>query len=160
MSGPLEKLWGGWGIFEPHEFFGVNIFLVSIFLGDLKQIFFRVNWRAWLFFPFNLPCANIFLGRGGGLVSSFLSPRQVFYPGFPFLNMKMSLFCLSKYRTHEHSILFHMIRFRSISFGAPKDFVRCRWPNCGKWKFCSILFAGHKMVSGILRNISINIYWF
>ena len=30
-DGPLEKLWGEWGIFEPQEFFFVIKFLVLIF---------------------------------------------------------------------------------------------------------------------------------
>ena len=38
-DGPLEKLWGGGGIFEPQEFFFVIKFLVGIFLGLRMNIF-------------------------------------------------------------------------------------------------------------------------
>ena len=38
-DGPLEKLWGGGGIFEPQEFFFVIKFLVWIFLGHSMNIF-------------------------------------------------------------------------------------------------------------------------
>ena len=37
-DGPLEKLWGG-GIFEPHEFVFVTVFLVCIFLAPLYEYF-------------------------------------------------------------------------------------------------------------------------
>ena len=38
-DGPLEKLWCGWGIFEPQEFCFVIKFLVWIFLGHGLNIF-------------------------------------------------------------------------------------------------------------------------
>ena len=43
-------------------------------------------------------------GEGGG--ASFQFPLPSPRISFLFPNMKLSLFCLSKYRTHEHSILF------------------------------------------------------
>ena len=38
-DGPLEKLWGGRGIFQPQEFFFVIKFLVWIFLGHSMNVF-------------------------------------------------------------------------------------------------------------------------
>ena len=38
-DGPLEKLWGGRGIFEPQEFFFVIKFLVWIFFRPLHEYF-------------------------------------------------------------------------------------------------------------------------
>ena len=48
-DGPLKKLWGKWGIFEPQEFFSLSNSLYEFVLG---RIFFRVNWRAWIFFVY------------------------------------------------------------------------------------------------------------
>ena len=55
-DGPLKKLWGEWGIFEPQEFFSLSNSLYEFVLG---RIFFRVNWRAWIFFVY-FPLAWIF----------------------------------------------------------------------------------------------------
>ena len=49
-DGPLGKLWGeGWGIFELHECFFVNISLAGIFFPN-----------AWTFFLGYLLCINFF----------------------------------------------------------------------------------------------------
>ena len=115
----MRNFRAAWIFFRQH--FPCNNFFKAI------KIFFRVNWRAWFFFQFPLPPIS-----------------------FLFLNMKISLFYLSKYRTHERSIWFDLIPFHTAWF----DLVRfVRGSNqfrsmpmaelSGKWKFCSILFAGH-----------------
>ena len=38
-DGPLEKLWWGWGIFEPQEFFLLSNSLYEFFLGRSMNIF-------------------------------------------------------------------------------------------------------------------------
>ena len=38
-NGPLEKLWGGWGIFEPDELFFLKNFPCINFLGLCMNIF-------------------------------------------------------------------------------------------------------------------------
>ena len=43
---------GGWGIFEPQEFFFRYQIPFMNFLGHSMNIFFRVNWCALLFFFF------------------------------------------------------------------------------------------------------------
>ena len=59
-DGPLEKLWGGWGIFDPQEFFFRYQIPCMNFFYAIAWIFFRVNWRAWIFFYLMFPCGNIF----------------------------------------------------------------------------------------------------
>ena len=51
---------GGRGIFEPQEFFSLSNSLYEFFFQAVAWIFFRVNWRAWIFINLILPCANIF----------------------------------------------------------------------------------------------------
>ena len=38
-DGPLEKLWGRWGIFEPQELSFVIKFLILIFLAHSMNLF-------------------------------------------------------------------------------------------------------------------------
>ena len=59
-DGPLEKLWGGRGIFDLQEFFFVTKFLVWIFFRPLHEYFLGVNWLARIFFHLIFPCANFF----------------------------------------------------------------------------------------------------
>ena len=56
---PLEKLWGGRGIFEAQEFSSLSNSLYEFFLGHSMYIF-RVNWRARIFFHLIFPSANFF----------------------------------------------------------------------------------------------------
>ena len=50
-DGPLEKLLGGgWGIFDPHDFVFVIVFLVFFFFCAFAWVCLRVHWRAWIFF--------------------------------------------------------------------------------------------------------------
>ena len=60
-DGPLEKLWGGRGIFEPQEFFFLIKFLVWIFFRPQHEYFL---WLIGLqeFFSFNLPLREFFFG--------------------------------------------------------------------------------------------------
>ena len=57
----IRKFIGGLG-----NFWGAGIFFryqipgMNFFLGRSMKIF-RVNWRAWIFFHLIFPCANIFL---------------------------------------------------------------------------------------------------
>ena len=38
-DGPLEKLWGGRGIFEPQEFFSLSNSFYEVFLGHSMNFF-------------------------------------------------------------------------------------------------------------------------
>ena len=38
-NGPLEKLWGEWGIFEPQEFFSLSNSMYEFFKGRSMNIF-------------------------------------------------------------------------------------------------------------------------
>ena len=61
-DGPLEELWGGReGNFWAAGIFSVIKFLVWIFVRPQHEYFFRINWRAWIFFHLIFPCANIFV---------------------------------------------------------------------------------------------------
>ena len=57
----MKKLWGGWRIFEPHEFFFVNISLVWIFLSQTMNILRGTTWREWIF-SFNFSLHEYFFG--------------------------------------------------------------------------------------------------
>ena len=62
-DGPLETLWGGGGrgkgIFKPQEFFSLSNSLYEFF-GAIAWIFFRINWRTWIFFFILFSLARIF----------------------------------------------------------------------------------------------------
>ena len=58
-DGPLEKLWWGWGIFEPQEFFFVIKFLVWIFFRPWHEYFLGLI-GAHDFFSFNFPLLEYF----------------------------------------------------------------------------------------------------
>ena len=60
-DGPLETLWGGGG----REFSSRrNLFSLSNslyeFFGAIAWIFFRINWRTWIFFSFYFPLREYF----------------------------------------------------------------------------------------------------
>ena len=59
-DGPLEKLWGGRGIFEPQEFFFVIKFLVWIFFRPLREYFLGLT-GVQEFFLIKFSLARIFL---------------------------------------------------------------------------------------------------
>ena len=83
-GGPLEKLWGGGGIFEPQEFFFVIKFLEWKCFWDVAWISLRVNFRAWIFFPFNFALREYFF-----LYFARPHPRYKFSNG-PSLNLPLS----------------------------------------------------------------------
>ena len=58
-DGPLEKLWGGREFSSLRNFFRYQIPCMNFFKA-IAWIFFRINWRAWIFFHLIFPCANIF----------------------------------------------------------------------------------------------------
>ena len=57
----MKKLLGGWRIFEPHEFFFVNISLVWIFFKSDHESSSGVLLGVNEFFHLIFPCTNIFL---------------------------------------------------------------------------------------------------
>ena len=59
-DGPLEKLWVGRGIFWAAGNYFLYQIPCMIFFQPIAWIFFRINWRAWICFHINFPCANIF----------------------------------------------------------------------------------------------------
>ena len=61
-DGPLEKLWGGGGKgnFRAAEIFFRYPIPCMNFLQAIALIFFRINWRALIFFSFNFPLREYF----------------------------------------------------------------------------------------------------
>ena len=57
-DGPLEELWGGGEFLSRKDFFRYQIPCMN-FCWPQHEYFFRINWRAWIFFHLIFPYANI-----------------------------------------------------------------------------------------------------